>query len=138
MSTASKSSLSRCVADTALGYTSNSNANWNGAEVVRRSGYNIVLVNFNYRVGMWGFLAGDWVRRNGTLNVGLLDQRLLLQWVKQHIDKVGRIGICCLRLDRPDIASSLVRRRPRPRCHPWRLGRCRERGLANDGIRGPR
>ncbi len=70
------------------GYTSNSNANWNGAEAVRRSGYNIVLVSFSYRVGMWGFLASDRVRRDGDLNVGLLDQRILLQWVKKHIDKV--------------------------------------------------
>jgi acetylcholinesterase len=71
------------------GYTSNSNANWNGAQVVERSGYNILVVNFNYRVGLWGFLAGEKVKADGDLNVGLLDQRQLLKWVRQHIDKFG-------------------------------------------------
>jgi hypothetical protein len=43
------------------------------------------MVNFNYRVGIWGFLASDRLRRNGDLNVGLLDQRMLLRWVKKYI-----------------------------------------------------
>jgi Carboxylesterase family len=67
------------------GYISLSNANWNGAEVVQKSGHNIVIVNFNYRVGMWGFLASERLRQDGDLNVGLLDQRMLLTWVKTHI-----------------------------------------------------
>jgi len=65
------------------------NANWNGAEVVEKSGHNIVMVNFNYRVGVWGFLASDWVREDGDLNAGLLDQRMLFQWVKKHIASVS-------------------------------------------------
>jgi acetylcholinesterase len=72
------------------GYTLN--ANWNGAEVVQKSGNNIVMVNFNYRVGIWGFLASDRVRQNGNLNAGMLDQRFLMQWVKTHIAQV-----CCTR-----------------------------------------
>lgn len=36
-----------------------------------------MLVNFNYRVGLWGFLAGEQVRANGDLNAGLLDQRMM-------------------------------------------------------------
>ncbi|KAK7970488.1 Carboxylic ester hydrolase [Apiospora saccharicola] len=75
------------------GYTVNANANWNGSEVVQRSGGNIVLVNFNYRVGLWGFLAGEQVRTNGDLNAGLLDQRMMslrvVKWVKKHIDQFG-------------------------------------------------
>jgi acetylcholinesterase len=71
-----------------IGYTSNSNANWNGSEVVEASGKNIVMVNFNYRVGMWGFLAGQEVVEKGDLNAGLLDQRQLLKWVQKHISKV--------------------------------------------------
>ncbi|KAK0612995.1 Alpha/Beta hydrolase protein [Bombardia bombarda] len=71
------------------GYVSLTNANWNGAEVVEKSGHNIVMVNFNYRVGMWGFLASDRVREDGELNVGLLDQRMLLTWVKTHIASFG-------------------------------------------------
>lgn len=70
------------------GYVFNSNANYNGAEVVEQSGHNIVMVNFNYRVGVWGFLASERLRKDGDLNVGLLDQRKLLLWVKQYISKV--------------------------------------------------
>ena len=71
------------------GYVSLTNANWDGAEVVEKSGHNIVIVNFNYRVGLWGFLASDTLRHDGDLNVGLLDQRMLLHWVKKHISQFG-------------------------------------------------
>ena len=71
-----------------LGYNALTNANWNGSEVVEKSGHNIVMLDFNYRVGMWGFLASQRVKDDGDLNVGLLDQRMLLSWVKKHISAV--------------------------------------------------
>ncbi|KAL4985143.1 alpha/beta-hydrolase [Aspergillus falconensis] len=71
------------------GYSSNANANYNGSEVVRESGSNLLLVNFNYRVGALGFLASKELARDGDLNVGLLDQRKALEWVKKHIAKFG-------------------------------------------------
>lgn len=71
------------------GYVSNSNANWDGATVVQQSGNKIVFVNFNYRVAMWGFLASAKVQADGTLNAGLLDQRFLMQWVKNNIASFG-------------------------------------------------
>ncbi|KAI0855794.1 carboxylesterase [Xylaria cubensis] len=71
------------------GYTTNSNANWNGTAVVERSGHRIVFVNFNYRVGLWGFLASRHVRADGDLNVGLLDQRAAMRWVRRHIAQFG-------------------------------------------------
>lgn len=71
------------------GYVSNSNANWDGAEVLQQSGNKIVFVNFNYRVAMWGFLASSKVQANGSLNAGLLDQRFLMQWVKTNIAQFG-------------------------------------------------
>ncbi len=74
------------------GYVSLTNANWNGAEVVQKSGHNIVMVNFNYRVGLWGFLASERVREDGDLNVGLLDQQFLLKWVKKHISSVSTLS----------------------------------------------
>jgi acetylcholinesterase len=67
----------------------NANANWNGSEVVATSDNNIVMVNFNYRVGIWGFLASEKVRQNGNLNAGMLDQRFLMEWVKTHIQQVS-------------------------------------------------
>ena len=56
------------------GYATNSNADYNGTEVVLASGQDIIFVNFNYRVGIFGFLASEEVRLNGDLNAGLLDQ----------------------------------------------------------------
>ncbi|ROW04766.1 hypothetical protein VMCG_04733 [Cytospora schulzeri] len=84
------------------GYATNSNANYNGTDVienagsqhngthlVRNSGYNLVFVNFNYRVGALGFLASEKVKEDGALNAGLLDQRKLLHWVQTNIAKFG-------------------------------------------------
>lgn len=55
---------------------------------MKNSGKNIVFVNFNYRVGSWGFLASEKVRQNGDLNAGLLDERYALEWVQKYIAKV--------------------------------------------------
>lgn len=71
------------------GYVTNSNANWDGEEVIQRSGNSIVFVNFNYRVAMWGFLASSRVQDDGALNAGLLDQRFLMEWVKTNIASFG-------------------------------------------------
>lgn len=75
------------------GYNSLSNANWNGEGVVQKSGGKIILVNFNYRVGMWGFLASEKVREDGDLNVGLLDQRMVLKWVRKYIAEVRTLFV---------------------------------------------
>ncbi|KAG8159694.1 hypothetical protein KVR01_010331 [Diaporthe batatas] len=61
----------------------------NGTEMVCQSDYNLVFVNFNYRVGALGFLASEELQEDGDLNVGLLDQRKLLYWVKDNIAKFG-------------------------------------------------
>lgn len=53
------------------------------------------MVNFNYRVGLWGFLASERVRADGDLNVGLLDQRMLLKWVRTYINEVRVPSIRC-------------------------------------------
>ncbi|PYH43462.1 putative carboxylesterase [Aspergillus saccharolyticus JOP 1030-1] len=71
------------------GYAQNSNANYNGTTVVEESGQGLVFVTLNYRVGALGFLASEEVRKNGDLNVGLLDQRKALHWIKQHIASFG-------------------------------------------------
>lgn len=50
----------------------------------------IVYVAINYRLGAFGFLGGETLTRSGgTPNAGLHDQRLALNWVKQHIRKFG-------------------------------------------------
>lgn len=49
----------------------------------------IIAVSFNYRVGYWGFLAGDDLMAEGNTNLGLYDQRLALNWVKENICAFG-------------------------------------------------
>lgn len=70
------------------GYNSNSNANYNGAGLIKASHDNIVVVNFNYRVGPWGFLAGREVLAGGSVNNGVKDVIMALDWVKKYISKV--------------------------------------------------
>lgn len=45
----------------------------------------VVMVTFNYRIGMLGFLYDG----PGTGNYGLWDQRVALVWVKQNIERFG-------------------------------------------------
>lgn len=56
--------------------------------MVETSGHNIIQINFNYRVGVYGFFAGKAVEEHGELNNGLRDQLALLQWVQENICEV--------------------------------------------------
>lgn len=49
----------------------------------------IIFVAVNYRVGGFGFLPGKEVLADGAANLGLLDQRLGLQWVADNIAAFG-------------------------------------------------
>jgi len=71
------------------GFNTNSNANYNGSGLVLASDQNIIVVNFNYRVGPYGFLASSEVVKGGSLNNGLKDQRKALQWVQKYIEDFG-------------------------------------------------
>ncbi|KAI2640842.1 putative carboxylesterase [Hypomontagnella submonticulosa] len=48
-----------------------------------------VVVEIQYRLGAFGFIASAEVKKNGRLNAGLLDQRFALEWVQEHISKFG-------------------------------------------------
>lgn len=77
------------------GFAKNANANYNGTGLIKASGNNIVVVTFNYRVGPYGFLAGEEIEKGASLNNGLKDQRKALKWVQKHISKVGQFVIFC-------------------------------------------
>ncbi|KAI1169858.1 vacuolar triacylglycerol lipase [Nemania sp. FL0916] len=68
------------------GFNSLSNGNYNGKGLVKASGYNIIVVTFNYRVGPYGFITDG---KNITPNNGLLDQRKALEWVNKYISFFG-------------------------------------------------
>lgn len=73
------------------GFAENSNPNYNGTGFVEASGNTIVVVMLNYRVGPYGFLAGEEVEKKASLNNGLKDQLKALHWVQKHIRKVSLI-----------------------------------------------
>jgi acetylcholinesterase len=52
-------------------------------------GREIVYVAVNYRLGAFGFLGGREVLAAGAANLGLLDQRLALEWVADNIAQFG-------------------------------------------------
>lgn len=61
-----------------------------GGEAV--AGRGAVFVNFNYRVGIIGFLAHpELTKEQGghSGNYGLMDQTLALRWIKDNIEKFG-------------------------------------------------
>lgn len=50
----------------------------------------IIAVTINYRLSAWGFLSGSQELADaGTLNLGLRDQRLAMQWVQENIEAFG-------------------------------------------------
>ncbi|KAK6525868.1 hypothetical protein TWF281_010912 [Arthrobotrys megalospora] len=48
-------------------------------------GNGVIFVVGNYRLGALGWLAGSYIEAHGTPNAGLTDQRLLLEFVQNHI-----------------------------------------------------
>ncbi|KNG84948.1 putative carboxylesterase [Aspergillus nomiae NRRL 13137] len=50
----------------------------------------VIAVSINYRLGVFGFLTSDELRKAGyKANNGLRDQRVALEWVRRHIADFG-------------------------------------------------
>ncbi|KAL8967146.1 MAG: hypothetical protein Q9197_005593 [Variospora fuerteventurae] len=60
-----------------------------GTGLLQQSEGNVLFVASNYRVGAYGFLAGDTMEKEGLPNAGLYDQRAALQWIQKYIGLVG-------------------------------------------------
>ncbi|RAL12660.1 carboxylesterase family protein [Aspergillus homomorphus CBS 101889] len=54
-----------------------------------QKGFPIIYIAMNYRVGIFGFADSPALAANDSQNVGLLDQRLALEWVQKHISAFG-------------------------------------------------
>ncbi|KAK3182405.1 hypothetical protein K4F52_006229 [Lecanicillium sp. MT-2017a] len=48
-----------------------------------------IFVAVNYRVNGFGFLGGAEIKKEGSSNLGLLDQRMGLEWVADNIEAFG-------------------------------------------------
>ncbi|PLB53376.1 cholinesterase [Aspergillus steynii IBT 23096] len=48
-----------------------------------------IAVTLNYRLSAWGFLSSSEVAGSGNTNLGLRDQRLALQWIRENIQAFG-------------------------------------------------
>ncbi|KAF8158970.1 Alpha/Beta hydrolase protein [Mycena galopus ATCC 62051] len=71
------------------GYALGGASFYNGAELVQESNNKVVVVIIQYRLGLFGFLAGEQIKTGGALNAGLLDQDFALRWVNKNIHKFG-------------------------------------------------
>ncbi|TAQ84606.1 hypothetical protein B7494_g7073 [Chlorociboria aeruginascens] len=74
------------------GFELGSTSMYDGTSLVAASitmGQPIVFVAVNYRVGGFGFMPGAEILADGSSNLGLLDQRLGLQWVSENIAAFG-------------------------------------------------
>ncbi|KAJ3841175.1 Alpha/Beta hydrolase protein [Lentinula raphanica] len=71
------------------GYAGGNGAEFHGSDLLQEANNEVVAVVIQYRLGLFGFLAGKEVKENGDLNAGLLDQHLALKWVNEHISKFG-------------------------------------------------
>ena len=55
------------------GYVEGSESEFNGNDLVREGGGGVVAVFIQYRLGVFGFLAGEKVKEGGALNAGLCE-----------------------------------------------------------------
>ncbi|KAB8288475.1 hypothetical protein EYC80_010140 [Monilinia laxa] len=53
------------------------------------AGEPVIYVGMNYRLNIFGFAASEALRPNKSLNVGLKDQRLALEWIQKNIEAFG-------------------------------------------------
>ncbi|KAF2765735.1 alpha/beta-hydrolase [Teratosphaeria nubilosa] len=59
------------------------------ASMLSHSTKPILAISFNYRIGALGFLNCEMTAKEGLLNLGLHDQRLVLEWVQENAAAFG-------------------------------------------------
>ncbi|KAK6525141.1 hypothetical protein TWF694_005287 [Orbilia ellipsospora] len=63
---------------------------YDGMPIVKSAQNAVIYVAPNYRLGAYGFLAGQTVEQQGGVpNAGFWDQRAAFQWIQDHIALVG-------------------------------------------------
>ncbi|KAJ1305510.1 hypothetical protein OPQ81_000517 [Rhizoctonia solani] len=71
------------------GYFFGDAASYDPTAMLQASGHSFVAVIIQYRLGVFGFLPGSEVKKNGALNAGLLDIQFALEWTRENIHLFG-------------------------------------------------
>jgi len=72
------------------GYVGGSNSPGYATEFMKDADGSLIVIQIQYRLGAYGFLAGPEISKDGgTQNAGLLDQRSALEWVQRNVAKFG-------------------------------------------------
>jgi carboxylesterase type B len=67
---------------------STAESRYNG-RLILQNHHDFVFVSFNYRTGVLGFMGSSQLAQEGSLNAGLLDQKLAFQWIRNNIQSFG-------------------------------------------------
>ncbi|KAI1463154.1 alpha/beta-hydrolase [Daldinia caldariorum] len=59
-----------------------------GRSILNASEYQTIFIEGNYRLGAFGWLAGDYMQQVGQPNAGLYDQALLFEWAQEYVELV--------------------------------------------------
>jgi len=71
------------------GYFEGFAAAYDPTAMIQASNNSFIAVVIQYRLGMFGFLPGAEVKKNGVLNAGLLDVQFALKWTQKNIPLWG-------------------------------------------------
>jgi carboxylesterase type B len=72
------------------GYTAGQAGKEDPHVLMQHSKNAFIFVSIQYRLGAYGFLGGPkYVSEGGAQNIGLLDQRLALEWTRQNVAAFG-------------------------------------------------
>ncbi|KAJ4363394.1 hypothetical protein N0V83_009687 [Neocucurbitaria cava] len=66
-----------------------SHRSFDGAMFVQKSAQPLMVVTAQYRLGALGSLPGDFMEREGLLNLGIRDQKMMLRFLQRYIENFG-------------------------------------------------
>ncbi|TPX38241.1 hypothetical protein SmJEL517_g00388 [Synchytrium microbalum] len=69
--------------------TGSGGAPFSGEVLVNHAASPVVVVTINYRLNVFGFLAGSDLLAQGATNIGYLDQQFAFKWVQKYIRQFG-------------------------------------------------